>query len=50
MRQTLTAPVLAELKSWMGQTLAQVSAKSPMALAIGYCLGHWTALTNFVAS
>ena len=48
MRQTRTAPVLTELKSWMGQTLAQVSAKSPMALAIGYSLGHWTALTNFV--
>ena len=48
MRQTRTAPVLAELKSWMNETFAQVSAKSPMALAIGYCLGHWTALTNFV--
>ena len=48
MRQTRTAPVLKELKSWMSETLAQVSAKSPMALAIGYSLGHWTALTNFV--
>jgi transposase len=25
-----------------------VSAKSPIALAIGYSLGNWTALTNFV--
>jgi hypothetical protein len=48
MRQTRSVPVLTELKSWMGQTLAQVSAKSPMALAIGYSLSHWTALTNFV--
>ena len=48
MRQTRTVPVLKELKSWMSQTLAQVSAKSPMALAIGYSLGNWTALTNFV--
>lgn len=48
MRQARTAPVLAELKSWMSETLAQVSAKSPMALAIGYSLGNWTALTNFV--
>ena len=48
MRQVRTVPVLKELKSWMNETLAQVSAKSPMALAIGYCLGHWTALTNFV--
>lgn len=48
MRQVRTAPVLAELKAWMNETLAQVSAKSPMALAIGYSLGNWTALTNFV--
>ncbi len=48
MRQTRTAPVLTELKSWMSETLAQVSAKSPLALAIGYSLGNWTALTNFV--
>lgn len=47
-RQTRSMPVLRELKSWMTQALAQVSAKSPMALAIGYALGHWTALTNFV--
>jgi transposase len=39
---------LKELKSWMNETLAQVSAKSPIALAIGYSLGNWTALTNFV--
>lgn len=35
MRQARTVPVLTELKSWMTETLAQVSAKSPMALAIG---------------
>jgi transposase len=48
MRQVRTVPVLTELKCWMGETLAQVSAKSPMALAIGYSLSNWTALTNFV--
>ncbi len=48
MRQARSVPVLKELKSWMRETLAQVSAKSPMALAIGYSLGNWTALTNFV--
>ena len=48
MRQARTVPVLTELKSWMNETLAQVSAKSPMALAIGYSLSNWTALTNFV--
>lgn len=48
MRQARSAPVLKELKSWMNETLAQVSAKSPLALAIGYALGNWTALTRFV--
>lgn len=48
MRQARTSLVLRELKSWMGEALAQVSAKSPMALAIGYALGNWTALTNYV--
>lgn len=32
----------------MNATLAQVSAKSPMAMAIGYALSNWTALTRFV--
>lgn len=46
--QTRSVPVLNELKRWMADTLTQVSAKSPMALAIGYTLGNWTALTRFV--
>lgn len=32
----------------MSTTLASVSAKSPMALAVGYALSRWTALTRFV--
>jgi hypothetical protein len=32
----------------MEATLAQVSAKSPVALPIGYSLSNWTALTRFV--
>lgn len=47
-RQECTAPVLAELKAWMNATLTQVSAKSPMAMAVGYALSNWTALTRFV--
>jgi transposase len=47
-RQESTAPVLEDLQAWMNATLAQVSAKSPMALAIGYALSNWTALTRFV--
>ncbi len=47
-RQAQTRPVLDNLKVWLNATLAQLSAKSPMALAIGYSLSHWTALTRFV--
>jgi transposase len=47
-RQLRTRPVLAELKTWMNETLAQVSAKSPMALAIGYAVSNWSALVRFV--
>ena len=47
-RQEQTRPVLDDLKVWLNGTLAQLSAKSPMALAIGYSLSHWTALARFV--
>lgn len=47
-RQARTGPVLRDLKEWFTTTLSQVSAKSPMALAIGYSLSNWTALTRFV--
>ena len=47
-RQERTGPMLGELREWFNTTLSQVSAKSPMALAIGYSLSNWTALTRFV--
>jgi hypothetical protein len=47
-RRESTAPLLKDLRAWMNATLTQVSAKSPMALAIGYALSNWTALTRFV--
>jgi transposase len=47
-RQLRTRPVLDDLKAWMGETLRQVSAKSPMALAIGYAVSNWSALVRFV--
>jgi transposase len=47
-RQQRSGPILAELHTWLNETLAQLSAKSPMALAIGYSLSHWRALTRFV--
>lgn len=47
-RRRRTRPVLDELQRWMSATLAQVSAKSPIALAIGYSMSNWRALTRFV--
>lgn len=47
-RQARTQPLLAALHAWLNTTLAQLSAKSPMALAIGYSLSNWQALTHFV--
>lgn len=47
-RQARTGPMLRDLREWFNTTLSQVSAKSPMALAIGYSLSNWTALTRFV--
>lgn len=47
-RQERTAAMLGDLKAWFDTALSQVSAKSPMALAIGYSLSNWTALTRFV--
>lgn len=35
-------------ETWRGETLAQVSAKSPMALAIGCAVSNWSALVRFV--
>jgi transposase len=47
-RQLRTRGLLEELRGWLEGTLSQVSAKSPMALAIGYALSNWSALTRFV--
>lgn len=47
-RQERTAAMLGDLKAWFDTALSQVSAKSPMALAIGYSLSNWKALTRFV--
>ena len=33
---------------WLHATLGQISVKSPLALAIGYSLGNWRALTRLL--
>jgi transposase len=48
-RQVRTRPVLDELKAWISETLMQVSAKSPLAQALGYAVSHWTALVHFAS-
>lgn len=47
-RQQRTRPVLDELHAWLDAALTQLSAKSPMAVAIGYSLSNWQALSRFV--
>lgn len=47
-RQTHAKPLLLQLQLWLNESLSQLSAKSPMATAIGYALGNWRALNVYV--
>lgn len=47
-RQTHAKPLLEQLQCWLKESLSQLSAKSPMAAAIGYALGNWRALNVYV--
>ena len=47
-RRRRSAPLLAELKSFLDATLAAISGKSSLAGAIRYATSRWTALTRFV--
>lgn len=46
-RRTHAAPLLANLHTWLQDTLAQVSKKSELAVAIRYALARWAALTRY---
>ena len=46
-RQQQATGLLASLKAWLDQVLTTVSAKSELAKAIRYTLGHWAALTRY---
>jgi transposase len=48
-RQAETKPLLAALRPWLMERLAEISAKSSLAGAIRYTLGHWEGLTLFLA-
>ncbi len=47
-RQRRSRPLLDELHRWLNNALGHLSAKSPMALAIGYSLSNWRALSRYV--
>jgi transposase len=47
-RQAETKPLLMALWSWLMQRLEEISAKSSLASAIRYTLGHWEGLTVFL--
>ena len=48
-RQTETKPLMATLWAWLMERLSEISAKSPLAGAIRYTLGHWEGLTRFLS-
>ena len=47
-RQAEAKPLMAALWSWLMQQLEEISAKSSLASAIRYTLGHWEGLTVFL--
>jgi len=44
-RQARSAPIMAELRTWLEATLRRISGKSDLAKAIRYTLTQWSALT-----
>jgi len=52
LRQAQSLPILKELETWLRQQTTgdnPVLPKSPMGVAINYCLGNWAALTRYAA-
>jgi transposase len=47
-RQARAGPLLGEMHAWLSSLVGRVSAKSDLALAIGYSLTRWQALTRYV--
>ena len=47
-RQARSKPLMSELKLWFEQTLARLSKKSELAVAIRYALTRWVALTRYL--
>ena len=47
-RQEKAKPLVAGLKTWLAETLAQVAGGSTIAKAIRYALNHWDGLVRFL--
>ncbi len=47
-RQCETKPLMQTFRSWLMARLEEISAKSKLAEAIRYTLGHWDGLTLFI--
>ena len=47
-RQEKSAPILADLKTWLSARLELISQKGDLAKAIRYVLTHWDGLTRFL--
>ena len=47
LRQELSLPILEEFRDWLNEQLTTLRPKSPIALAVKYCMRHWDALTRF---
>jgi transposase len=47
-RQRQAQPILDELKKWLDEEKPKALPKSPLAKALGYALGNWTALCRYV--
>ncbi len=47
-REARAGPLLAEMKTWLESTLATLSSKGALAVAIRYALTRWVALTRYV--
>ncbi|TDH59107.1 IS66 family transposase [Dankookia rubra] len=48
-RQARAGPLLEGLRTWLDATLARISGRSDLAVAIRYALSRWEALTRYVA-
>jgi transposase len=48
-RQAETKPLMEALWSWLMERLEAISAKTSLASAIRYTLGHWKGLTLFLS-